>query len=260
MTGKPNLFWLEQSMLPEGTGYELFGREHLTILLVIALAIVCLACVFHGSRPENRNKFIKAVSFVPLVTEVCRISFLASVSKMGIGYLPLHLCSMSIWVFPLSVFLPDGRLRTFFTEVSVCTLMPAGLSALLFPDWTMYPVMSFMNLSSFLWHATQVFFPLLLIISGSFAPRLSRFWMNPAFLLMTGLPVYAFDLKFRCNYWFLLSPIPGTPLELIHARTDGTMYMAGLFIFASVMIFIADLLINIVLRIIRRSFLSHNSL
>ncbi|MCR5487328.1 MAG: YwaF family protein [Lachnospiraceae bacterium] len=220
------------------------------------LGVIMTACIVIMMTARRlplilKNRLVRVLALIPVLTEVLKVSFLILGHRMSIGHLPLHLCSLSIFLYPISAYLcrPGSFFSSFINEAIVCVMFPAGLSALLLPDWTMYPLISFMSLTSFLWHGAQVLYPLLLLSCMHYRPRLSRIWQDLVFLLIFGLPVYAFDLHFRCNYWFLLAPVPGTPLEPLYDLAGPAYYVPGLFLFASSLIFAWDCILVLFFRI-----------
>ena len=60
--------------------------------------------------------------------------FLVIVGRFGIGYLPLHICSIGIFVFLLRECLPWKWAKDAFGEISYIIIMPASVAALMFAD------------------------------------------------------------------------------------------------------------------------------
>ena len=178
-------------------------------------------------------RVIRCVAVLLPVLESIKICFLTVSGHMGIGYVPLHLCSMSIFLYPIIAFSGNRSVRAFLFEISFCTLLPAAVSALVFPDWTMYPMISFMNIYAYLWHTLQVLFPIFILVRGGTELSVRHLWRNTVFLVGVGIPVYLFDRVFSCNYWFLLYPIPGTPLVPLSGLFGGAGYLPGLLLAAT---------------------------
>ncbi len=231
-----NLFWLEETDLPPGSGYDLFGPWHLLSLAAAVSFIAFFSFIYRREQKSQQDIILKAVSVLLVALEVLKTCVLSADRRMGIGHLPLHLCSMSIYIYPIIAFSKNRKIQSFLGEISACTLLPAAVAALLFPDWTMYPVVSFMNLDGYMWHAIQVLFPILLLISGKTRPDISHYWRNISFLAALAVPIYAFDLATRCNYWFLLRPVPGTPLEAVYKIAGPSGYILALAAIASAVI------------------------
>ena len=209
-------FWCTYHDLPDGVGFSYFGPKHLAALAIIAVAIAACCLVFRRLSEKGRDRMLKGIALLTAGGEVVKDGFLAIIGRMGMEYLPLHLCSFAIVVFLAHAFLPDSRLRGALGEISWCLLMPGSMAALLFPNWTAYPMLNFMNLHSFFWHALLVLYPVLLLVGGRVRPQVRHWWYAAVFLLVVVPPVYAFDVATGYNYFFVRVPLAGTPLEALH--------------------------------------------
>lgn len=81
----------------------------------------------------------------------------------SVGYLPLHLCSVAMFICLYAAWHPRsdtvGQLLW-----SLC--FSGGLAALLFPNWTKLPLWHFLSIHSFIYHAMLVQFSLIAVITG----------------------------------------------------------------------------------------------
>ena len=221
-------FWQEERDVPPGSGFDLFGIEHILVIIIITLFIATTVIWFKKCKAGERLILIRVIAVTLPVLEVWKIIMLIASDRMDIGHLPIHLCSMSIYIYPVVTFLPEGRVRKTLTEISVITLLPAAISAIVFPDWTMYPILNFYCLHAFVWHSLQVVFPILCIMNRWCIPRIKNLWKNTVFLVICGSLVGLFDWKMSCNYWFLKSPVDGTPLEWLYDTFGSKWYIVSL--------------------------------
>jgi|GEM_PF-257645 len=203
----------------------------------------------HNLSKKREDAFLRILSLLILGGNILRDLFLLSVHRMSIAYLPLHLCSLSIFVYLLYAFLParHRRLRAFFGEVSAVLCAPGALTALLFPDWSAYPLFSFMSLHSFVWHALLIAFPILLLQRGAIRPCLRHIWMPILYLFVITPPIWLFDDITGCNYLFVRVPLAGTPLELL-----ADSFGAGWRVSYAALVFIVILLVYAVFALLRR--------
>lgn len=222
-------FWKEESEIRSGSGYDCFGAEHLTILIAIVLTICLLIAVYRQQETGRRIAWRKIIAVLLPAFEVYRDLVLTLTGNMSIGYLPLHFCSMSIYVFLIQAFSRSGRVQRVMAEISICTLMPAALSALIFPDWTFYPFLNFMSIHSYVWHSMQILYPLMLLTEKGNWPDLRHYWWNVAFCVTVFIPVWCFDKAFRCNYFFVNWPVEGTPLQMLYSTFGASGYIPSLF-------------------------------
>lgn len=234
-----------ESQLPAEVGFSHFDRGHLTVLMVLAL--VSAAVVFWGCRqPEERRlKLEKAMALTMLVLELLKDFILAQIGAFNLGYLPLHLCSMAMFICLYWAWHPwsEGAGQLLW---SLC--FTGGMAALLFPDWTDMPLWHFQSIHSFLYHALLVQFSLLAVVSGQARPSLRNAWKAGAFLAAAAVPVYAFDRAFGMNYMFLLRPVPGTPLELCARLPGQGGYLVGYALLVAVVL----VLLNLPFSLLRR--------
>lgn len=234
-----------ESQLPAEVGFSHFDWGHLTVLIVLAL--VSAAVVFWGCRqPEERRlKLEKAMALTMLVLELLKDFILAQIGAFNLGYLPLHLCSMAMFICLYWAWHPwsEGAGQLLW---SLC--FTGGMAALLFPDWTDMPLWHFQSIHSFLYHALLVQFSLLAVVSGQARPSLRNAWKAGAFLAAAAVPVYAFDRAFGMNYMFLLRPVPGTPLELCARLPGQGGYLVGYALLVAVVL----VLLNLPFSLLRR--------
>ena len=221
-------FWKQQDDIPFGNGYPLFGKEHIASTAVTLVMVVLFAFLFRKSDEKKQRRILKAIPLFMAALEIFKDLFLVSVHRFGLGYLPLHVCSIGIFVFMLREILPWKKAKDIFGEVAVILIMPGALAALIFPDWTyLYPVLNFINLHSFVWHGLLVLYPLMILINGEVKPSVKHIHYVLLFLCAVVPPIYAFDKKTGCNYFFVSRPEVSTPLEWIYNITGSKGYLIG---------------------------------
>ena len=229
--GKKNsveYFWKQQDDIPAGMGYSLFGTAHLLSVAVTLIIVVFLLLAVTRMEERKQKRFLKSMPLFMVVMEVFKDVFLVSVNRFGIGYLPLHICSIGIFVFLLREWLPWKWAKIMFGEIAFVVIMPASMAALLFADWTIYyPVLNFMNIYSYIWHGLLILYPVLLKVRGDINPSISNIRYVLAFLFVVVPPIYIFDKAFGCNYFFVNWPIPNSPLSLLASIMGNPGYLLG---------------------------------
>ena len=225
-------FWKQYEDLPAGIGYGRFSPAHFCALAVIAAAALLLTLWFRRQSERTKKRVLAVIPPLMLLMEAGKDLFLWRGGHFGVGYLPLHLCGLGVFVFLLTL-VRSGAARDFFGEVAVTLILPGSVAALIFPDWAhLYPMWNFMNLHGYVWHGLLVLYPLLLLSAGRARPDLRHIWYDPLFLLCVVPPVYLFDRAFHCNYMFVNWPPPGTPLMWIADRAGEDGYLLGYAAFA----------------------------
>lgn len=123
-------------------------------------------------------------------------------------YLPLHLCSINIFLIALHAWKPSRLLDNFLYFICI----PAATAALLFPTWTSLPAANFM-----FWHSTSVHillaaYPIILFSGGDIRPSVR--YMGKCFLLLLAMavPIYCVNLLLDTNFMFLMYAPDGNPL------------------------------------------------
>lgn len=141
--------------------------------------------------------------------ELLRAGLLAFNGEYDIGRLPLHLCGMAVYVIVLHA-LKNGQVTGQFLY-AFC--MPGAAAAILFPDWSYYPALSYMTLSGFAIHMLIVAYVLMQVVGGDIRPNIRQAPLCLGIMLLIALPVYAFDQLTDTNYMFLNWPAENSPLE-----------------------------------------------
>ncbi len=221
-------FWKEQDDVPAGMGYPLFGIVHIMSTGITLLMVLCGIKAFLRLETGGRKKVLKAIPLLMLFMEIFKDCFLIRVHRFGLGFLPLHVCSIGIFIFLIREYVPSRRVKEFCGELSYVLIMPASFAALLFPDWTVYyPVWNFMNLYSYMWHGLLILYPLLLRLAGEVEPSIRHIYRPVIFLLVVTPFIYLFDKSFNCNYFFVNVPPAGTPLKWIASVMGSPGYLVG---------------------------------
>ncbi len=219
-------FWSEERDIPEGVGFSLFGSGHLAVLALSAVIIFVWVYLYKRAGKGRRPALIITAFLLPCL-ELWKILFLIRAGRFDIGHLPLHFCSLAIYLYPLYALTQRKIIKTVLGDFFCCVLLPAGIGALLFPDWTMYPLISFMSISSFVWHTVQIILPLCVLFTEEVCADKKSFLYCVILLIIPAVLVYIFDRVFNCNYWFLLYPVPGPP-EMIYDRFGADLYLPAL--------------------------------
>lgn len=189
-----------------GLGFSLFSPLHL-LWLVIFLLTTLICCHFY-QRSQRQDVWRKWMAGLLLADELFKHVCLLAGGNFLLKYLPLHLCSINIFLIALHAWKPQRLLGHFLYLVCI----PASIAALLFPTWSSLPPSNFMHIHSFTVHILLALYPIVLTSGGNIRPSPRQF--PKALLLLVGLaiPIYLFNLLFDENFMFLMYPEPGNPL------------------------------------------------
>lgn len=216
-------FFRFETEYPMKSGFRLFGPCHLVWLLSIAAFIwksTKWYCKKNHIIQTNVNYMVGAL--LP-VMEIYRDIVLVVTGYWNVGFLPLHLCSMALVIACLYVFWNWRYLGVVF--VLLC--MPGAMAALIFPNWTVYPFLSYMHIHAFTAHGLTVAFGTWLLSSGQIRLSLKDYWIPVTFGVAGIIVLYPLNKWLDTNFWFLSIPAAASPLEMIWRMTGTVWYLLG---------------------------------
>ena len=203
-----NYFFADPNDIPEELLWELYGPEHLAWLAGIT-AVCALACVlFRKAAPEKQDKALKALAIWIVIQEIIKDLLHWYAGTLELEHLPLHICGISIF-FTLWYALKPGKLNGAYVYGMS---LPGALAALLFADWTNYPIWHFSALNSFTIHAELVIFAMLALTSGRLKPDIRQIPKMTVIMYALALPIYFLNKRWGTNFMFVNTPSPGSPL------------------------------------------------
>lgn len=191
-----------------GVGFSHYDGIHLTWLGICA-ALILINCLWYRKLgTAGRARWKKTVAILLLADELFKMVMLFIGGRYLPDYLPLHLCSVNIFIIAVSAWRPSRILSNFLYTVCI----PGALAALLFPTWTVLPLLNFMHLHSFTVHIMLAMYPMVLAFNGELDPQARD--LPKCMLLLVALAVVAqlFNLMFDTNFMFLMHAEPGNPL------------------------------------------------
>ena len=206
------------------TSFPLWGRAHLLWLGAFLAALLLLLIPYRRMGERGRRRTILVLTGLLLADELAKHGFLLWLGEEDVDYLPLHLCSVGLFVCLWYALRPNRYAGELLFAVS----LPGAAIALLFPGWSVLPARSFLTIHSFTFHILLCLIPLLLLSSGELKPDPRRLWFCAAFLLVTAIPVWLLDKRWGTNFYFLTYPGTGNPLVWFEARFGNPGYQIGL--------------------------------
>jgi len=213
---------LKQGENPD-MGFELYSSEHIIALAFCAIVIASLCRIFQRFGGKGRRKMQLALGVLVILCEVVREINLAKDGALTIAYLPLHLCSFAVFFTFFHSLKPGQRVGNFL--YSLC--LPGALCALLFPDWTAYPIWCLHSIIGFLSHTLLVSYAFMNVVAGEIRPQLRHLPWSFFMLLVLAAPIYVFDVIFELNYMFLMWPLSGTPLQIFADIFGDRLFIIG---------------------------------
>ncbi len=186
--------------IKEGAGFDLFGKTHLIWLAAFVILAVTASVIYRKLSPKARNIMRIAVASLILLDEVWKWVFLFIGDRYEHSYLPLHLCSINVFLVAFHIFRQPKVVDNFLYAICI----PAGVIALLTPSWTALPAANFMHIHSFSIHILLAVYPLMLTAGGDIKPNIR---MAPkCLLLLLCMGIIVLGVNFLCdtNFMFLM--------------------------------------------------------
>lgn len=186
--------------IKDGAGFSLFGATHLIWIGAFIITAITLSLVYRNLSPKARNILRIAVASLIILDEIWKWVFLFIGNRYEHSYLPLHLCSINVFLVAFHIFKQPKVVDNFLYAICV----PAGIIALLTPSWTALPPANFMHIHSFTIHILLAIYPLMLVVGGDIKPKIK---MAPkCILLLICMGVIVLGVNFLCdtNFMFLM--------------------------------------------------------
>ena len=203
-------FWKTVEVIPEGIGFAHYGALHLCWLAAFAVLAVLNWILYRKLGQKGRKIWRIVVASLLVLDEIYKQIPLFVNGLFTLGYLPLHLCSINIFVIAFHALKPTKSVGNYLYTVCI----PGAMAALLFPTWNALPGANYMLIHSFTVHILLALYPIVLTVSGEIKPELKE--LPKALLLLTGLAAFALicNLLMDANFMFLMYADPGNPLYL----------------------------------------------
>ncbi len=221
------LFWVTDVTVPNDVGFSHFSMGHLLWLVFALLFAGCLAQFYRYGNTQTRRLILGTISALLLLDEGVKWFLVIRSGSISPDFLPLHLCSVHIFVILADVLRPSDRIR----EALCAVCLPGAFFALLFPGWTYLPMANAMTFQHFTTHILLLTYPVLLL-AGGFHLRFSRLLRTLPWYFPALLAAYGANRLWGTNFFFLSSPGEGNPLRWFADRLGEPGYLLGIPILA----------------------------
>lgn len=202
-------FFVYADRLPPDVGFSYYNNIHILWLLAVIISTIWVAVFCRRLRPENRRRFGRFFGLVILLMELERLIGYGRMGGLNRYELPLHLCSMALFLSVFHAFYPSDSLG----QILYTLCLPGCIAALVFPGWNTYPLWSYVSVHCFVLHGLTVAYIAMQTHCGVIRPRLREIWKPILFLCCIVPPVYWLDMRWDANYLFIREPSMGSPLE-----------------------------------------------
>ncbi|BDG02864.1 YwaF family protein [Anaeromyxobacter oryzae] len=213
--------------IPPGLGVRNFSGTHLAWLSVTLAVMAIGVLVYSRQREATRLEVVKILAVTMVLLDLARTVWALSIGHFDLArMLPLHLCGAMVFLEFLAVFTGNRLLR----EATYSTGLPSGVMALLTPEPSGYPLLSFQYLESIVVHAILATIPLLWVVKDGFRPDYR--YLPRVFLLLSALAAVDAMVNpvLHSNYMFLSRAPAQTPIELFDRWVGHPWYVGILFL------------------------------
>ena len=202
--------------------FPLFGAVHWAELLVAIAIVVLCAMIYRRCREMTRQQILRAVFVLMLADEFMKQAVLLYTGQWNVTYLPLHLCSINIFVCWYDAVHQSRRSK----EILYALCLPGAVVAMLSPSWQRLPVWNLLHLHSYSIHVLLILYPVLLL-AGGFRPQVHHIRWVLAFLCATATPIFFLNRMLKTNFFFLNDP-QGNAITAFFAHCLGErFYLMG---------------------------------
>jgi hypothetical integral membrane protein (TIGR02206 family) len=196
-----------------GAPFELFGPAHLIALAIVLLANLVLPYLRDHSTPRLRTRFRYTLAVILLVNESLWHIWNYTTGHWTIQtMLPLHLCSVLVWV---SAYMLVSKNYTIY-EFAYFMGIAGAMQALLTPDAGRYGFPHFRFFQTFISHGSIILAAVYMTVVEGFRPTWKSFQHVFIYGNLYMLVVGAINSLIGSNYLFIMhKPETASLLDLL---------------------------------------------
>lgn len=223
----------------KGVGFPFYGGLHIAWLIAAVLFFAVSAIVYRKCTEKGRVILRKGVALAIVADEIFKMAVLFAGGNYMVDYLPVHLCSINIFLIAYHAWKGGKVLDNYLYTVGI----PGALVALLFPSWSELPGYNLMCIHSFTVHILLAGYPLMLFLGGEIKPNVKLVPRCVALLGGLALIALVFNLVFDTNFMFLMSASEGNPLKLFENMWGSHLWGFAVIIPAVIVVMHAPILL-----------------
>lgn len=178
--------------------FELYGPEHLCELAICLVLGTAVALLYRRADEQRRHRILWVVTLLLLIDEAIKHIATGVTGQWDWQYLPLHLCSINIFVCLYHTLRGGETVKEFL--YALC--LPGALLALFSPSWQAAPAWNVIHLHSLSVHFLLALYPVLLL-AGGFRPNVRRLPKVLGHLLAMAVPIFFINRLLGTNFLFL---------------------------------------------------------
>ena len=203
-------FFTNKFNIEEGLGMGAYSLGHILYLAALILIILVLGSYYRRATEEGRKRVRYTLAILALIDEAIKYIVPLATDAWSWSFLPLHLCSLSIFITAIHAFTNSSKVA----EVLYAISLPTALMALIFPNWMMLPCWNYESIHSFTVHMILVIYPCMLLYGG-FKPEFSRLRFAILPLALAIIVAALANHYLDTNFFFLNGGDSGNPLSFL---------------------------------------------
>ena len=205
-----------------GPGFGMFSSTHFIALGLLAVIIAFLIVLYVKSSPEKRTTIRHTLGIVVVLEEVIRDIILILTGQFAYVSLPFQLCGLGIFIVAIDAYWSTKLSRALLYSLT----LPGAIMAIITPDWVTNRIMDLFVWQSFSIHAFLIAYCLMRLIAREMIPNFRELWRVVIWFLIVAPIVGTMSHFWGTNFFFLQTPVPGSPLAPVHA-IFGNFYLLG---------------------------------
>lgn len=194
--------------IPEEYLWQAYDWQYFTWIACLVILGVVLCRWFCRCDEAKQARILKAFAILIVVQEIVKDILHFAAGTLEWEHMPLHICGISIFFTLWYAFRPNKLNGAYLYGVS----MPGAACALLFPNWTEYPVLHFSAINSFTIHTWLILFCLMALLSGRLKPDIRQIPKLAVIMAALAVPIHFINNALGTNFMFISTPSPGSPL------------------------------------------------
>ena len=220
----------------KNVGFEHFDSTHMMWLVITLIVCSVFSILYIRADNKKRRTLRITLASIILVAEIIKLVGITATGSFTVKYLPLHLCSINIFIIAIHAFKPAKTLDNFLYLLGI----PGAFLAMLIPTWTELPLANFMHIFSFGVHVFLLAYPIMVTVGGDIKPELRYVPKVLALLIFFAAVAWMVNNSpagqaVRPNFMFLQSASDIVPL-LFFKKRFGTHLLAFPVILAGVIV------------------------
>lgn len=222
-------FLYAEKTVPPGIGMGSYSAGHIFWLILSAVSIYCAVRYYKKADREKQKRMQRNIVIAMFADEALKWFVTIPTGQWNWAYLPLHLCSISMFVAFWHYKTESPMSKEFLFAVS----LPGAAMALLFPNWSSLPFLNIMCMHSFSIHLLIVIYPCLLLAEG-FTPNIRHLPRLVLYLLLGSAAAFGVNSVLKTNFFFMNGADEGNPLSILE-KLIGPWYRLGFLFIALVL-------------------------